>query len=42
MNVTGAGNIAMGILLIIVGVVVGVLSIVSGAKLLHEKKNVMI
>lgn len=41
MNVVGGGSIAMGVILIIVGVVVGSLSIVSGAKLLKEKRNIV-
>ncbi len=41
MNVVGGGSIAMGVILIVVGVAVGILSIVSGAKLLREKKNII-
>lgn len=41
MNVTGAANVVIGILLIVVGLATGILAIVSGAKLLKEKKNVV-
>lgn len=40
MTVAGAGNIAIGVLIIVVGVTAGVVSIVTGAKLLKEKQNI--
>lgn len=39
---TGALNIAFGIISIIVGIAVGVLLIISGAKLLGSRKRVII
>lgn len=41
LNVIGAGNIAIGIVVMVVGLVAGVLSIVAGAKLLKEKQNIV-
>ncbi|MGN0335246.1 MAG: hypothetical protein ACI4DV_06255 [Lachnospiraceae bacterium] len=38
---TGAGNIAIGIIAIVTGVVSGVLLIVSGAGLLKKKSEIM-
>lgn len=40
MKNSGAGSIAIGIILIIVGVTAGVLSIVSGANLLRHKREI--
>ena len=40
MKNSGAGNIAIGIILIVVGVAAGVLSIVSGANLLRHKREI--
>lgn len=42
MSITGAGNIAAGIVVVTLGVTVGVLSIISGAKLLKTRKNILI
>lgn len=39
---SGVGNLVMGIILIIVGVTTGVLLLISGAKLIKSKYNVMI
>lgn len=39
MGSVGAGNIALGILMIAVGVTTGILTIVSGARLLGNRKN---
>ena len=39
MSIAGAGNIAVGIVMIVLGVTAGILSIVSGARLLKEKKG---
>ena len=40
MKNSGAGSIAIGIVLIVVGVTAGVLSIVSGANLLRHKREI--
>ncbi|MBO6166383.1 MAG: hypothetical protein J6O17_08470 [Eubacterium sp.] len=37
----GAGNIAIGVLLIVAGVTFGVLNIVSGAVLLKNRRNIL-
>lgn len=42
MGITGAANIAVGIVSVTVGVAVGVIAIVSGAKLLKERKHILI
>ena len=39
MKNSGAGNIAVGIIILVVGITAGVLSIVSGANLLKHKKR---
>ncbi len=39
-NVGGA-NIAIGILLIVIGLTLGILNIVSGASLLSNRKNIL-
>ena len=36
----GAGSIAIGIIVLVVGITVGVLSIVSGASLLKHKREI--
>ena len=41
MGITGAASIAIGIVIIVIGVVAGTLSIVSGAKLLKNKKGLI-
>lgn len=41
MGLTGAAAIAVGIVIIVIGVAAGVVSIVSGAKLLNGKKGLM-
>lgn len=41
MRNTGAGNIAVGIILLIIGITAGVISIVNGANLLRNKKEIM-
>ena len=40
MKNSGAGNIAVGIIVLVVGITVGVLSIVSGASLLKNKSKI--
>ena len=37
----GGANIAMGVICIVIGVVVGVLSIICGGKLLKDKNNML-
>lgn len=41
MKHVGGTNIALGILAIVVGVTIGVLTIVNGAKLLRDKAEIM-
>lgn len=41
MGLTGASNIALGIVILVTGVAVGVISIVSGAQLLRGKKSLI-
>lgn len=41
MRTTGGTNIALGIVLIVVGLAVGVMTIVNGARLLSGKSNIM-
>lgn len=38
----GAANIAVGIVVLVTGVVSGILMLVHGAKLLHSRKHVLI
>ena len=40
MKNSGAGSIAIGIIVLVVGITVGVLSIVSGASLLKHKRDI--
>ena len=40
MSQTGASGIVLGIIALVVGVSVGVLSIINGSRLLHGKKNI--
>lgn len=39
MNFAGTANITVGIIVVVVGVAVGIISIISGARLLKEKKG---
>lgn len=41
MKMTGAWNIALGIVMIVVGVSTGVLAIVNGARLLKDKSEIL-
>lgn len=41
MHVTGAGNVAVGIIVLVSGVVCGVLSIINGARLLRKKSEII-
>ncbi len=40
MRNVGGWNIALGVVLIVVGVTVGILQIIHGGKLLHDKKEI--
>ena len=40
MKNSGAGSIAIGIIVLVVGITVGLLSIVSGASLLKHKREI--
>ena len=40
MKNSGAGSIALGIIVLVVGITVGVLSIVSGASLMKHKREI--
>lgn len=39
MGVTGGSSIAIGIVMIVVGVAAGIIAIVNGARLLNERKG---
>lgn len=41
MRSSGAGNIALGIILLVTGITAGVLSIISGVNLLRHKKEII-
>lgn len=41
-HVVGAGSIAIGIVITVVGLATGILSIIAGARLLKEKQNINI
>ncbi len=41
LSVTGAGSIALGIVILVTGVVTGILTIVTGAALLKQKSKIM-
>ena len=41
MSLAGACNIAVGIVILVIGIAAGVMDIVSGAGLLKTKKNIM-
>lgn len=38
---TGTANIVLGIILIIVGITAGVITLVNGARLLNNKKDIL-
>ena len=40
MKNSGAGSIAVGIIVLVVGITVGVISIINGASLLRHKKEI--
>lgn len=39
MGITGASSIAIGIVMIVVGVTTGIIAIVSGARLMNDRKG---
>ncbi len=41
MAVTGAGNIALGVIMLVSGIACGIVAIVSGAKLLKRKSDII-
>ena len=41
MSRSGAGTLSVGIIVMVTGIVCGIIAIVSGAKLLHDKKEIM-
>lgn len=41
MGVTGAGNITIGVICVVTGVVNGILLIISGARLLKKRSEIM-
>lgn len=41
MGSVGAGNIALGIVMIVAGVTAGILTIVGGARLIGNRRNIM-
>ena len=42
LSATGAGDIVIGILVIVVGLSAGVIAIVNGARLLASRENIML
>ncbi|MBQ5445713.1 MAG: hypothetical protein IIT48_03480 [Lachnospiraceae bacterium] len=40
MKHVGTGNIALGVIMIVTGVCVGILTIINGAKLLKDKSDI--
>ncbi|MGN0290340.1 MAG: hypothetical protein ACI4C5_00295 [Lachnospiraceae bacterium] len=41
MSRSGAGTLAVGIIMMVTGLVCGIIAVVSGARLLHDKKEIM-
>ena len=41
MAVNGAGNIALGVIMLVSGIACGIVAIVSGAKLLKRKSDII-
>lgn len=41
MGRSGAESLALGIIIMVTGIICGVMSIINGAKLLHDKKEIM-
>lgn len=40
MTTTGAGNVALGIVVLVTGIATGVVAIVNGARLLKDRKQI--
>lgn len=40
MKIVGAGNIALGIIMVVVGITAGVITIIGGARLLKRKEEI--
>lgn len=41
LSVAGAGNIALGLVILVTGMVTGILTIITGAALLRQKSKIM-
>lgn len=41
MTVAGAGNIAIGVVMLVCGIVCGILSIINGANMLKRKSDII-
>ena len=41
LGITGGASIAIGIIVIVVGITTGIISIIAGAKLIKSKKGLM-
>ncbi|MFP3156038.1 hypothetical protein LQZ18_16760 [Lachnospiraceae bacterium ZAX-1] len=41
MTGTGAGNIALGVIVLVMGIVCGILTIVNGARLIKRKSDII-
>ena len=41
MSRSGAGALTVGIIMMVAGLVSGIIAVVSGARLLHDKKEIM-
>ncbi len=41
LKAAGGSNIAVGVLIIVVGITLGVLNIISGASLLRNRRNIL-
>ena len=41
MSSCGAGALTFGIIMMVAGLVCGIIAVVSGARLLHDKKEIM-
>lgn len=41
MRGAGAGNIALGVIMLVTGIVCGILAIVSGARLIRHKSDII-
>lgn len=41
MKGAGAGNIAIGVIIMVTGITCGILAIINGAKLIHHKSDII-